>query len=165
MAAPKRFGDLQIHYDLAHEEREWLVHRFSWALMSAFCTAAVLGLFGNGWLSRRNAETSGSSLHLEYEKFVRYRASSELKAFVKSGEERFTLSFDRAYLTGQKIEEIKPAPIETSAHGREYVFTFKSTKDQQLIVFRLESGVYGRTSTRVTLDGKESLHIEQFSWP
>jgi hypothetical protein len=165
MGKPKRFGDLELKYDPAHEEREWIAQRVTWAIMLLLCLAALCGLFGAGLLSHVQKGSIRSPLYVEYDRAVRYRGPSELRVFVRPKGDRFSLKFDRTYVASLQVEQITPEPIESFAAGSQYGYTFKSSGDEQMILFRFESGGFGKTSSKLTLDESESVEIKQFSWP
>ena len=167
MGKPKRFGDLEVTYDPAHEEREWIVQRIGWAVMLLLAAAALAGLLGPGPLSDVAAGQIGSPLRVEYERFVRYQAPGELRFYCRpEGKDKFQLSFDRAFIEATEIKEISPEPLETSAHGEKYSYTFRRTGgEEQLVTFRIEGDQFGKTKTEVQLEEGAKVELRQFYWP
>ncbi len=68
-AGVPRHGDLEIPEDLPFQRREWVAERIAWTVMALVVGAAVLGLFGSGWLSRSIAGDQGAPVWLEYERY------------------------------------------------------------------------------------------------
>jgi hypothetical protein len=163
----RRIGDLDLNYDPAHEEREWIVQRIGWGLMIATGGAALAGLLGPGPLSRREEGKVGEALYVEYQRFGRCQAPAELKIFCRpKGQKEFALSFDRPFIEGNEIIEISPEPLEASAKGDRYVYRFSGDEGQeQLVVFRLEAAKFGRARSKVTLDGTATVNLRFFYWP
>ena len=69
--------------DLAHERVIWRLQHFAWALFALIGVAALAGVFGSGPAAR--AKSQNASLLLEYDRFLRYQASSTLKLHVSDG--------------------------------------------------------------------------------
>jgi len=163
MAKPRWFGELEIGYDPAYEEREWKVNRAAWILMFLFSVASSAGLFGDGPVSGKQTGTPGAPLRVKYEKFVRKDALTELKVHVQTApSELFTLGFDREYLEQFRIHRITPQPVEESIVKNRSIFAFKGSGD---ISLEIESKCVGGVSTGISLNGGEPLHLKQFCWP
>ena len=167
MGKTKRVGDLDLDYDPAHEEREWIVQRIGWALMALAAIAALIGLLGPGPLSKKREGKAGDALYVEYHRFARYQAPADLKIFCRpEGQDEFQLSFDRSFIEGAEVKEISPEPEESRTEGARYAYKFKRGKgEEHLVTFRIEGGKFGRASSKVTLDGKQTVNIRLFLWP
>jgi hypothetical protein len=167
MGKSRRIGDLELPFDPAHEEREWVVQRVGWVLMGLIVVAALLGLLGPGPLSKRHEGKVGDALYVEYQRFGRYQAPAELKVFCRpERREQFELTFDRNFIERSEIKEISPEPEETSAEGDRYTYRFKRGEgEEHLVTFRIEAGKFGRASSKITLDQSKSVNIRLFYWP
>jgi len=85
----------------------WTLERIGWGFMAATMLAAVVGLFGGGWLS--SAETSGTdAATVRYPRFGRAHAPLELEVEWAAGPRDAVLWIERAYLDGFAIEEVRP---------------------------------------------------------
>jgi hypothetical protein len=121
MPAKKR--SLALHEDLAFQRREWRIQRVGWVAIAALLLAALVGLFGNGPLSRASA-TDGP-LHVEYERFAHARTLTTLRITLRELKgESVRLAIDREYLDAMPIELIRPLPIRTVSAGREMLYEF-----------------------------------------
>jgi hypothetical protein len=166
MGKPRRFGDLEIGYDPAHEEREWIGQRTGWGLMACVSAAAILGLAGGGPLSRMKSGSVAAPLQVEYQRYVRHGAPATLKVYVNSAaRQNFSLGFERSYIERFKVEEVMPQPLETRLAGQHCLFRFAGSGERQLVTFRFEPEQLGSASTRLMLDEENGIEITQFCLP
>lgn len=163
----KTRGSLQMHYDLAREQKEWVAQRIGWGMMFLLCVGALTGALGGGPVSSRQEGKVGDDLYLEYERFVRHQAPFRLKVFCKPPEDGlFTLSFTRGFLDHHEIKEIQPEPESTTLDGDKCVYSFNGhSAREQLITFRFEAETFGKIQNEVMLNGKTTRKMEQFIWP
>ena len=70
-------GGIDLADDISLQEKTWRVQRVGWAVMALLVAAGLAGVFARGPLSR--AEAQGQGLRLEYERFERYQAPSEIR--------------------------------------------------------------------------------------
>lgn len=101
------------------------MERAAWCVQVGLVVAALAGLAGGGPLSRGEARASG--LRVEYARIARAASPGELRLelspeLLRGGE--VSVRFDRAWLSGVKIEGIEPEPerSETQDEGTEFVF-------------------------------------------
>src|SRR5688572_20039263 len=126
-AQVKRIGELDLAEDIAFERRSWVVQRIAWTIMSLILIAALLGLFGNGWLSKARMSIPGGALEIEYNRFVRFQAPGELRARISPSsteENQAGLWVSREYLKSIELKQITPAPEReiTTDEGVIYLF-------------------------------------------
>jgi hypothetical protein len=74
-----RTGDLQIDEDPDAQRRHWIAERVGWTVITLVILAALLGLFGSGWLSEASVGTPEGALRLEYSRFGRFLAPTTLR--------------------------------------------------------------------------------------
>lgn len=118
-------GSLQVAEDIAFQRRQWVAERIGWFLMLAVVILALAGVTGTGLASGTTAQ-SGSA-ELEYERFARQGASSELSLSIPTAaitDGSVAVTIDGGYLDGVEIESIVPEPQEQVAveAGLELVF-------------------------------------------
>jgi hypothetical protein len=170
MSGLRRIGDLEIEEYIGFQRRDWAVRHIAWAILALVVLAALLGLFGNGILSKANLGDDEMPLQLEYERFGRYKAPMTLKArlgpeAVREGEARLWL--ERSYLNTMQVETIIPEPdsVESSADHLVYVFSTPSSNFPIEVTFFMQSENIGRQTGRVGLEGGPSLSFNQFIYP
>ncbi|HEX2116197.1 MAG TPA: hypothetical protein VHM01_17470 [Alphaproteobacteria bacterium] len=71
-------SDIQTEADLGLQRRTWRVQRVGWAIFAILVLAALAGAFGSGPLSRAEAGSEASGLRIEYERFARLHAATNL---------------------------------------------------------------------------------------
>jgi len=74
----QRVGSLEIVQDMTFQRRAWVVQRIAWVVMLLIVVAAVLGLFATGPLSGTTAKTDDGVLTIEYGRFARHDAQTDL---------------------------------------------------------------------------------------
>ena len=80
--------ELEFEQDLSFQRREWSIQRAGWLVMATIVIAGLIGLFGAGPLSSANAEAG--PLQLQYSRFERRHAPSELDRVAKPSRVRLT---------------------------------------------------------------------------
>jgi hypothetical protein len=105
-----------------------------WSLL-LLVTATLLGLFGNGPLSRATAVSGDGSLRVEYDRFGRFGAPMRMTVHVgpdAAGTAAFTV--DRDYLQAQRVEQVVPPPTTTESAGDRVRYVFRSAGSEPLAV-------------------------------
>lgn len=78
-------NDLEVDQDLAFERKSWAAQRIGWGVMTLAIVAALAGLLGSGPASRTRAETPDGAIAVEYDRFVRANAPTDLDVSVGRG--------------------------------------------------------------------------------
>lgn len=130
MSKASRSPRLQLDVDMAFQRRQWAIQRAGWAVMTLIVLLGLLGAFGNGALSHA-VEESGT-LRVEYERFVRAAAPSELKLRVTHPAEVVHLQIDRPYLDAMPYQHIYPEPQSVQGDARHLVLTFDASPPDAL---------------------------------
>jgi hypothetical protein len=153
--------------DLAHERVIWKLQHFAWGLFALIGVAAVAGVFGSGPAARAKAQNA--SLSVEYERFLRYQASSTLKLHVSDGAGSAlpAVWLAKDFVDNLEIERIYPAPeqVKVGPDRFIYVFNVAQTNGTVTIAFHFKPDGYGRTRGRVGLVGGSEVGFEQFVYP
>jgi hypothetical protein len=162
-ARAPRSRDLQINEDVRFQTRDWIAQRIGWGLLAALLLAGLLGLFGDGPLSR-TTRTDGHGLTVEYERYVRHSSPTTITLSISaaaSGRTRVTL--DRAYLLAHDLQRVLPEPDRTMVDGDRVTFVYETPP--QTVRLRLEPDALGRHVTAVQLDDGPPVAITQFTYP
>jgi hypothetical protein len=167
MVAPKRKGTIEIGEDLVFQRREWMFERVGWAAMLLVLLAALLGLLGNGPLGTTSAHTPDGTVHVEYDRFLRRHAETDLRVRVESdspNEVRVWLSSE--YLHALQVVEVSPLPVRVeSGHDRHvYVFPLNESSRSLLVRFRVNPDCQGRLTGRVGV-GDNSVEVSHLVYP
>ncbi len=76
----KKVGSLEVDEDMQFQRKEWTVEHWSWIGMAIIAIAALLGLFGQGILSKTTVENG--PIQVEYGRFERLLAPIQLESAV-----------------------------------------------------------------------------------
>lgn len=116
-----------VDEDPKHQHAEWRFEQVGWVIWAAVVLIAATGLLGNGPLSSALAASPDGSVQIEYPRFNRLQAESELK--VRLGNRLLRggvvhLKVSRAFDDTAAIERIQPEPRETVNAGRYAIYLF-----------------------------------------
>jgi hypothetical protein len=166
-AVPRLQGDVE-HQPAPFNERMWVIERITWTVMAALILLALLGLLGPGPLSQRTAGSPGDPMWIEYERFVRIEAPTELIVHVRrmNDEEQIGVSLARGYTERIEIESISPEPESSSLHddGTSYFFSVASLTNEGVVTFHIRPRKAGSLRGDVG-GGGTRLSVSQFAYP
>ena len=168
MGDKARAGELELRDEIALHERGWRIKRFAWGVFALTLSAALLGLLGAGPASNAVSGNQGSSFWIEYQRFARYQAPSELKIHFKApGQEELHLWFDRDFYENLQVQRFDPAPLKTlSAEDHVIlVFLLQNEASSGKVVLDFKPGKFWRNQGQIRLQNGPSLHIKQFYYP
>jgi hypothetical protein len=108
-----RKGGLELDEDMTFQRRQFVVERVGWIVMLAIILAALLGVFGSGPLSAATVEDRSAGVKLEYSRFARRSATTQLRIHVAPSaieEHTILLRVGDEYLRRVDVESIFPEP-------------------------------------------------------
>jgi hypothetical protein len=160
----QRVGDLELGQDLDYQRREWAFERAGWVVMALIVVAALLGLFGDGPLSRTT--TGNEPLRLEYNRFVHRNAPERLRVSVAAAGDEVRLWVSRGYLEQVELREVSPRPdrVEPAGDRDEFVFRVARPGRPFTVIFRVEPEALGSVAGRVGV-GDDAVDFRQFVYP
>jgi len=103
--------DSPIEENLRHSHRAHRVRKACWFIFSLILIGALLGLFGDGWLSKKNKTDSNNNFTLEYDYFLRQEKTSTYYLIIQHqaiNAKGFWIS--RNYFEKIELEKITPEP-------------------------------------------------------
>ena len=171
----QRVGELDLAEDIAFERKSWIVQRVAWTIMTLILLAALLGAFGNGWLSRAQSSADEGALQLDYNRFIRFQAPAELT--IRFSGPTITENYvgfwlNREYLKAIALSQITPAPREQigTADGVIYIFDSVDAWDTLEVSVRGEVHSIGAIHGAVARASRERitgdrLNFNQWSYP
>lgn len=168
MGSPKRVKAPEIDEDLEFERRQWVVQRVCWVIVALILVIGFAGVFGVGPLS--HTQTSEGPLTLEYERFVRNLAPTELQLRVDprvavNGQIRIWL--DQSFVDKFEIHEVNPEPVTMESGPERVVYHFAVAGSNPVaeISFDLEPNEPGQSHSQIgVVDGPE-MAFDQFVYP
>lgn len=169
-SSPTRIGDLDIHQDLPFQHRSWTAQRIGWVVMALLVLAALLGIFGEGPLSRTVERDPTAPFWIEFERFARYQTTFPLRVHFKGEAARngaFSMWISREYLNHVRIKTITPEPAETrlSSDGLTYIFPLHEPGADGDIALYAEAQKIGLVSGRLGMTADHSIPFEQLVYP
>lgn len=159
--------DLELTEDFTFEQREWKVQRLAWLIVALLVLLGLLGLFGPGPLSSRTLTSSDGTLRLEYNRFERYQAPSELRLYFAASEQTKA----RVWISGQfmqnmKLETISPPPEQVEMRDAGVIYTFRVPRGQSgAAVFHLQTEKMGAKPLRLRLNDGPILEAPYWVYP
>lgn len=156
---------LEIDEDFSLQEFFWKTKRVGWIILLLLILAALAGLFQTGLFSQ--ARQSADSFQLEYHRFERISATSDLRVDLPASQSSTAqVWLSREYLENHRIEQITPQPESVEASGDRYIFNFKTKPNQPSgIMFHLIPENIGYRSGEVGVENGQSLKFSQFVYP
>lgn len=108
-----------IEEDPIHQRRLWRFERVGWCGLCLVVLLAMLGLFSEGPLSHKQIRNAEGTLLVQYQRFVRNGASSQLLLQARGAPSKpLELVLAGDLLEGFSIETIQPAPQLSSSAGQ-----------------------------------------------
>lgn len=164
MGEMKTVGDLRVSEEIRFEKKEWTAQRIGWIAMGVILVAALLGLLGGGPLGRATAGDERSGLWVQYDRFARNTARSELTIHVERGREiRLWISND--YLRSMQVKEILPEPDEVRSLPDRMLFVFHAVQAPAVILVSMETRRVGRVPAQIGLENGPRVQFRQFIYP
>lgn len=154
---------------MRHHRATWRVERIGWCVIALLLAATLLGLFGDGPLSRARAG-SDETLSVEYDRLLRSSAPTQYRfraspALAARGSLR--LRFDQSLIEHMEVDSIVPQPEhQLSGPGyTEFIFLLNAGRRPATIDLRYRPATFGRQHGRVSVAGEHALVIDQFAYP
>lgn len=168
MSAPiVRIGDLEINQDLGVQERMWRIQRVGWALIGVIVLSGLSGLFGRGPLGYTTGGDVHGPLWVEYERFGRNQASSELRIHVRPTSDTVRIWIGPDYTAHVDILRIIPEPAISRVDGAGFMFEVAAMGKNEpgTITLNLQFHAVGRVAGEVRSPGSPAIPIRQFIYP
>ena len=152
--------DLLIDEEIHLQKKGWIVQRVGWVLLFLFILLAVLGLFGEGPLSKRTIITG--TIKTEYERFGRHEHETPIK-FNSQNENISKVSIPQHYLNEFKLSKVVPEPdSQTSSEG--YIeYTFKGDHNNN-VTFYFDPLKFGNVSGTIKVNSY-NISLAQTIYP
>lgn len=160
-------GALEMDDDPRQENREWIVQRIAWVMLSGLLVAVALGLFGRGGpISTKQAASPDGILQVEYERFMRYHSPDRLHLRIKATSEQVRLNIEGHYARQMQIERITPEPEQEIGEDGVVTFVFATTPPADLhATFHFAPQKYGSMEGWIALPGSARIPVRHFVYP
>lgn len=155
-----------IQEDMRFQEKLWKLERAGWVALTLIVVITLLGAFGAGPLSQTSAQTPGGDLDIQYQRFERNGAASQLLIKAKAGSDgQVWLAIDGALLKRFTVESIQPQPLAAEAFGNGTRLHFQpDAHGWTTAYFSLRPDGIGPAKSVVRLGG-QSVTLTQFIYP
>jgi hypothetical protein len=153
-----------VENEMPLQRREWAAQRIAWALLALTVIAALLGLFGDGPLSKQIQTSAAGSV--EFERFARRQAPLDWKIHPRASASRVSIVVDSALIDRYEILSINPEPVEAGLVGDRWRYDFAARAPGAApIVFHLEARQAGKHAGALSIAGAPPIHVAQFIYP
>jgi hypothetical protein len=168
---------MQIEDDVPHppgtntvqfHRQQLLAERLGWVLMTGVLIWALIGGFGDGGISHQVATSSSGDVAVEYQRFARCDAPTELfvNVAIRENNDELRLHLRRAFTERVRIENVTPEPYvtEVDAQGLTLVFKITGPADYPVKVeYRPQSA--GQLQIGIDVQLSSSIDLAQFVYP
>lgn len=163
---PQDATPLETEESLSYQRKSWRVQRVGWVLMGLCLVLSMLGLFGDGPLTRARAGSAGG-FEVGYSRVWRLQTEAhvELTAFPDSAGQ-VIVSLEESLLRRADIRSVSPEPrrIEAVPGGQRIVFDAKGDGPVSLRVGITPTRI-GRLRTRLATPNQVSVPLTVFVLP
>ena len=154
-----------IGEDIVHQRRVWKIERVAWTLMAGAIIAAICGFAGHGLFSERTVAPLDSGLIVEYQRFERYHAQTQLSLRLTGDtapETRIHVGAD--FLGNVEIVGIEPEPARAELAADATTFVFHTNAAGRIVV-HYRPVTPGGLQLVVGRDDAPLLYLQQFVYP
>jgi hypothetical protein len=168
MSDVQRYGDLEIVRDPRLQERIWSWQRAAWAGIGVILTAALVGFFGDGPISRTTVRDPDGLLQVGYERFGRCLSAMTLEVRLRpmpGGVVRLWVGRD--YLEGAGIERVTPTPGKeiADADGTTFLLSTAPADRDVRVAVHLNPARPGLLRARLRREDGPSVEFVQLIYP
>jgi hypothetical protein len=170
METPQR-SRLDLEEDKNFRRKFCKVQNIVWVFMLLFLIAGMLGfLGGSGPFASSAAGNTMSSLTVEYPRFLRNRAPTDLAIYVNTEHatyDRLSIEIERRFIERYEIQYINPEPSEVKAgeQSMTYVFELADSERETRITFNVQPERFGYTAGWIRLEGEPEIRFWQIIYP
>lgn len=163
---PRRTPAFQLDQNMPQVQREWRVQRISWPLLYALLLACMLGLFGQGPLSRTEIASADGRVQVELDRFLRRESPDTVELTLKPGGSSARVRLSSEWAERVDIEQVFPDPEHRVAAADAVTLVFATQPGEPVRVrLRLRAERIGWLHGWVALDDGPRLAFRQFVYP
>lgn len=156
----------QLDQDLVQLRREWRMQRVAWPLLYLLLLASMLGLFGQGPLSRTDVTSADGRMQVDFDRFLRRQSDDTVDFVLKPVGSGARLQLSTEWLRGLDVEHVFPDPEHRVTTTEGVTLVFASPPGQTLQVrMRVRAEDAGPLRGWASLDGGPRVPIRQFVYP
>ena len=160
---PPGTNDFQFH------RKQFFAERVGWFLMALYLAWALVGGFGEGWISQTEARNDGLSCAIDYGRFGRRDAPFTLRIRLRldAPREELALELNRAFMDHVRIERTIPAYQTMAGDDDSVTLSFAVTpqKTEHSFIIEYKPLHVGTLHVAVQPDGAGEVAFNQFIYP
>ena len=158
--------DLELEDNPQFQQREWRVQRICWVFFFAVIIAVMLGVIGNGILSRTELGAVGAPLRMEYQRFLRFHSPDELRLAIRSPGTTAKLIFESQYFKDIGVQSILPEPRTVMMTNEAVSLIFNAVPlEETRITISIRPDTVGNRAGWVAVDNHPRHAFSQFVYP
>ena len=159
--------DHPVQENMAFQKKNWVAQRIGWGLLALIVVLALLGLFSDGPLSQARAVSADGSLQVEYQRFLKHGAESDLRiiAATAAPQGEISITMDRALADSMSVEYLMPLPQASSGGAQGLQLTYAAPeREPAILALKIRPDSFGRVRGRVSF-ADQSVVLNQFIYP
>ena len=155
--------------DSHFHRKQFLAERIGWAAMALYLAWALMGGFGDGWISHRRASNDAGTHTVDYERFGRRDAPFKLRVRLQRDDPRdeIVLHLNREFLERVNIERVTPTydRMDADSHGAALVFVAAKSPGEHTITIEYKPQHIGNLHAAVGIAEEADVEFDQFIYP
>jgi hypothetical protein len=155
--------------DFRFHRRQFLAERIGWFAMALYLAWALLGGFGDGWLSRKQASNDAQSCAIDYQRYGRRDAPFELRVRLRlaAPPDRISLHLNRQFVERVKLDRTTPAyeSMQADAQGVRLLFLVEPTRGEHIFSIEYTPRRIGALHGVVRPAAEPEVSFNQFIYP
>ena len=154
-------SSLEIDESINLHRTGWIVQRIGWVIIIGIMAAGLMGLFGEGPISRAHPLTGG--IETTYERFFRFE--SEMKIVIRSsGEHISNITFSQHYLKNFKILRFIPEPENNTTTTDKIIYNFLPGQNELVSIYITPTS-YGTIKGTMHVNDVNTFTLHHFIFP
>ena len=149
------------------QQRHWRLERVGWVVFLLIVLLAVLGVFSQGVLSLTTARSADAALTVDYQRFERNSAASEINVRLQ-GEpgEVMQLELTGDLLDKFAIDSIQPEPLSSESFRGGLRLSFRTDQAGDASVYlAVRAAAIGSSLSQFAIAGAAPIAVDQFIYP
>ncbi len=152
---------LDLDEQIGMHRTGWITQIFGKILILAFMVLGLLGLFGEGWLSKKQVQAGGAQVR--YERFLRHDADTKMHIALAGVTGFSAVSFPLNYIRDLEVHTVIPQPERSFIKDGQVWYVFEAEQN-------LQATFYIRPKTRGNVHGsvwvnEAQIPLHHFIYP
>jgi hypothetical protein len=148
---------------------QFIAERAGWVVMALVLLWALLGGFGEGWLSEQETWNQSQTLRASYERYGRRDAPHELKLLFepKSNSDQLLLHVNREFVESVRIDRVTPRydSMIVEADGVILVFQRAAAEGNYSVIIEYKPRHVGSLHASMHPGDRAPITLNQFVYP